>query len=120
MSIKILLADDSEVIRRAIRSLLNEQPEIELVGEATSFAQTVQMAHDLEPQVILLDLHMKDKVAFKPEVLKSQPNQGTRIVAVSLSNDAEAKELADSFGAVTLLDKAELVENLIPTIRQFI
>ena len=112
--IKILLADDNDVARRAIRGLLEENPMIELVGEAVSFAQTIQMANDLKPQVVLLDVHMKDQATFTPEDIKTQLDG--LIVAISIANDGETKALADSFGAVTLLDKAELVDELIPTI----
>ena len=50
MPSKVLLADDSDVVRRAIRSLLEAQPEVEVVGEAADFAQTIQMANELKPQ----------------------------------------------------------------------
>jgi DNA-binding NarL/FixJ family response regulator len=46
--IKVLLADDNEVVRGAIRRLLGQEAGIELVGEATTFGQTIQMANDLK------------------------------------------------------------------------
>ena len=55
MPIKVLLADDSEIVRRGIRALLRSQPEIELVGEAADFCQTIRMMNELKPQVIVLD-----------------------------------------------------------------
>jgi chemotaxis response regulator CheB len=58
MPIKVLLADDRDVIWRAIRELLEEDPHIELVGEAKDFNQMVEMTKDLKPEIILLDLHM--------------------------------------------------------------
>lgn len=114
--IKVLLADDSDVVRRAIRDLLDQYPEIELVGEAVSFAQTIQMTNDLKPQVILMDVHMKDQATFTREDIKTRLNG--RIVAISLANDGETKALADSFGALILLDKMELAVELIPTIEK--
>ncbi len=114
--IKVLLADDSDVARRAIRGLLEENPMIELVGEAVSFAQTIQMTNDLKPQVVLMDLHMKDQATITIEDMKTQLDG--LIVAMSIANDGETKALADSFGAVTLLDKTELVDELIPTIEK--
>jgi len=45
-SIKVLLADDSDVMRRAIVKLLNEEPSTELVGEAKRFAETIQLANE--------------------------------------------------------------------------
>jgi DNA-binding NarL/FixJ family response regulator len=115
----VLLADDSEILRRAIRSLLEEQPEIALVGEAKSFAEMIKMTNDLQPEVIVMDLHMKDEMVFEPEVVKSQLScSETRIVAISMWNDEESKTLAETFGAYTLLDKANLADYLVPAIRQ--
>jgi response regulator of citrate/malate metabolism len=115
--IKVLLADDNDVIRGVIRRFLEEQPEITLVGEARGFAQTVYMTNELKPQIILLDLHMKDEAGPELALIKSQLNRcESKIVAISIANDQEAKALAESFGAVTLLDKANLVDDLIPTI----
>jgi DNA-binding NarL/FixJ family response regulator len=117
--IRVLLADDNEVIRRAIRQLLEEQPEITLVGEATGFAQTIQMTQELKPEVVILDLHMKDQSACETEVVKIQLNRcESRILAISIANDAETKELARSVGAFTLLDKMNLADDLIPTIKR--
>jgi DNA-binding NarL/FixJ family response regulator len=120
MTIKVLLADDSDVVRRAIRGLLEEHPDIELVGEVKDFTQMVEMTKDLKPEIILLDLHMKrDEVKLTPVGVKSRLNGGARIVAMSFSTDEEARALAESFGAVAVLDKAELAEELIPTIYKF-
>ncbi len=119
MPIKVLLVDDNDVVRRVIRGLLEQHPEIELVGEATGFAQTIQMTNDLKPHVIVLDLHLKDETTFTPADFKSHLNGcAPRIVAISLWNDEETRELAESFGAVTLLDKMELSAELIPIITE--
>jgi DNA-binding NarL/FixJ family response regulator len=118
MKIKVLLADDQELVRRAIRSLLREHPEIELVGEASNFTETVQLASGLEPQVVVLDLHMKDEEAVAPGEIKSQLIKDASIVGISFWNDIEAKELAESFGAIVLLDKVDLAKTLVPTIKQ--
>lgn len=67
MPIKVLLVDDNDVVRRVIRGLLEQHPEIELVGEATGFAQTIQMTNDLKPHVIVLDLHLKDETRARPQ-----------------------------------------------------
>jgi two-component system, NarL family, response regulator DevR len=120
MPIKVLLADDSDVVRRAIRGLLEVQPDIELVGEANSFTQMVEMTKDLKPEIILLDLHIKrDEVKLTPVDVKSRLNDGAQIVGMSFSTDEEARALAESFGAVAVLDKTELGDELIPTIERF-
>lgn len=117
MSTKVLLADDADIIRKAIAALLNEEPSIELVGEALDFAQTVQMVADLKPEVLLLDLHLADKPQFPPELIKCQLANVPHLVAVSFANDEEALALAQSYGASVLLDKIHLYKELIPAIR---
>jgi DNA-binding NarL/FixJ family response regulator len=116
MSIKILLADDSEIVRRGIRQLLATQTGIEIVGEAANFAQTIQMVSVMKPEVIVLDLHMPGETSFSPQAVKSRLNHGSQLLAISLSNDEEAKALAESFGASVLLDKMNLADTLIPSI----
>ncbi len=51
---KVLIADDSEVMRTAIRKMLREESSIDVVGEASSFAETMQKIADLKPDVLLL------------------------------------------------------------------
>jgi chemotaxis response regulator CheB len=115
MPIKVLLADDSLVMRSAIRRILEEERRIEVVGEAETFAKTVQMIGDLKPEVLLLDLHMAEKRDFRPELVKSQLGCVCTL-AVSFSNDDEARQLAESYGAVALLDKMKLFTDMIPAI----
>ena len=115
MRIKVLLADDSQVMRSAIRKILEEERRIQVVGEADTFAKTVQMIGDLKPNVLLLDLHMAQKREFTPDLVKSQ-FACVCTLAVSFSNDDEARQLADSYGAVTLLDKMKLFSDMIPAI----
>jgi two-component system response regulator NreC len=112
---KVLIADDSEVMRTAIRRTLEEERKIDVVGEASSFPDTMQKIADLKPDVLLLDLHLPEKRDFAPALVKSQ--LGTvRTVAVSFSNDTDSKVLAESYGAVTLLDKMKLYNEMVPAI----
>jgi two-component system response regulator DevR len=118
VSIKVLVADDSAILRHAIRNVLATQPEIEIVGEAANFAQAIQMANALTPHVIIMDLHMPDQNSINPLNVKSQLNRGARTLAISIWTDEDAQALAWMLGAVTLLDKAKLASTLIPAIVQ--
>ena len=118
MSIKVLVADDSAILRHAIRNVLATQPEIEIVGEAANFTQAIQMANALTPHVIVMDLHMPDSNSINPLNVKSQLNRGARTLAISIWTDEDAQALAWMLGAVTLLDKAKLASTLIPAIVQ--
>ena len=117
--IKVLVADDTQLLRRMICRLLQEHSEIAVVGEAADFAETVQKANDLRPEIILMDLHLACQPGITPLDVRTNLNHGSRLMLISLSNDEEAEALAESFGAVTLLDKMKLFDGLIPTILQF-
>lgn len=118
MPIKVLLADDCDFMRRAIRRTLDEEPKIEVVGEAVDFAKTMQLIADTKPDVLLLDLHLAEERDFGPGFVRSQLISVRKIVAVSFANDDEAKKLAESYGAAALLDKMRLYKELIPAIIQ--
>jgi DNA-binding NarL/FixJ family response regulator len=118
MPIKVLLADDNDGMRSAIRRKLQEEPRIEIVGEAPNFAKTVQMIADHKPDVLLFDLHLAEKRDFKPHIVKAQLAGVKNVVAVSFSNDDEAKKLAKSYGVSALLDKMSLYHELVPAIMQ--
>lgn len=116
MPVTVLLADDHEVIRKAIRSLLTRDPEIEIAGEAISLTDTIRLTAELTPQVVVMDLHMGDENLVDPLEVQSRL-AGTRVVAVSVWNEEETRILAERYGAAMLLDKVSLAKELIPAIR---
>jgi two-component system response regulator DevR len=120
MAIRVLIADDSDVMRAAIARTLKADPALEVVGETTSFAETLERAGTLTPDVVLLDLHMADESRYSPEIVKGPllENVGC-ILAISVWNDEDALALAKRLGAVALLDKAHLFSNLISSIKMY-
>jgi DNA-binding NarL/FixJ family response regulator len=117
---KVLLVDGSDVMRSAIRRLLKNELGIEVIGTATSFAETIALTAALKPDVLLMDPHMPDEREYTPKLVKSQILLHTKcIVAMSLWNDADTRSLAETFGAHVLLDKMNLYSELIPAIKQF-
>jgi CheY-like chemotaxis protein len=107
--VRVLLADDAAIIRNAVSRLLE-----------SDFSQTIAMANSLNPDVVLLDLHMPDESLITPTQVKTElSHSGVRVLGMSLSsgvNDEETRTLAESFGVTRLLDKAEFGRVLIPAI----
>ena len=118
MTISVLLADDSEIMRKVIVDLLKIDPEIEVVAESVGFAQTIELAAKLHPQVIVLDVHMSDERTVTPSQLKCGLI-GSRLLAISVWNDDETRHLAEAIAAVALLDKSNLATALIPAIKHY-
>jgi DNA-binding NarL/FixJ family response regulator len=117
MAIKVLIVDDSDIMRRAIADLLEHYPEIELVGEADSFERTIELLGKVRPHVVVLDLFMRDGTDDVISEVKSSL-VGTCVVAISAANNNEVKALAEHVGAAKLLDKMNLFQELIPAIKE--
>ena len=117
MKIGVLLVDDSEIVRKAIAGLLKGDPEIQVMAEASSLAQTTQLISDLRPKVVLMDIHLRDENNVTSSDVKSRLN-GSSLVAISFWYDNETRALAYSYGAVEFLDKANLALELIPAIKR--
>jgi two-component system nitrate/nitrite response regulator NarL len=120
MPIKVLLADDSEIMREAIKKLLAEEPRIKIVGEAGSFASAMQLVADHKPDILLLDLHMPQKRELQDALVKSQLHCIKHTLAISFANDEEARSLAASYGCAGLLDKMSLYSELLPAIMRLV
>jgi len=90
MCIRVLVADDTPVMRKAICSLLGGEPEIELVGEAENFAESLSMTRKFKPHVVILDLHMPDSSDLTPmNVSEGLRAYRAAVLAISVWHDED-------------------------------
>jgi Response regulator receiver domain len=66
MCVRVLLTDDTPLMRKAIRSVLGQEPEIEVVAEAENFAESLSMTREFKPHVVILDLHIPESSNLTP------------------------------------------------------
>jgi DNA-binding NarL/FixJ family response regulator len=119
LPVRVLIADDADVICKAIRDVLACERTVEVCGEARTLSQALDLATSLKPDVILLDLRMPDSHGPESGLVKLRLlSTGSRILAISLWQDKETKIIAQGYGAVELLDKGELFNELIPAIQR--
>lgn len=86
--IKVLLVDDHVLIRKGIALLLANYPDIEVVGEASDGAEAIQMAEQLEPHVILMDISIPegiDGLTATAEIKRQQPD--IKIIMLTMHNE---------------------------------
>jgi hypothetical protein len=113
--VAVLVADDREFLRKAIRKVLDFDPEIRIVGEAENFPQTVALTRELHPRVVGMDLHMLAPEDFShKDVKRALAETGSRLVTMSVWHDDASRALAASYGSFTFLDKSNLGQLLIP------
>jgi DNA-binding NarL/FixJ family response regulator len=87
MSIKILLADDHKITRQGLRSLLEKEPDMEVIAEAEEGRTTVRLARKLLPDVVVMDVTMPDLNGIEAtrQILAELPN--VRVIALSMHSD---------------------------------
>ena len=114
---RVLIADDSEVIRRTICVLLQTQTDIAVCGEATNYAELLKKFNASTTDVVLMDMRMPGEKLFTPATIKSH-FYGSCLLAMSVWNDEQTASLARSYGAIKLLDKSSLASTLVPAIEE--
>jgi two-component system nitrate/nitrite response regulator NarL len=109
----ILIVDDHPLFRKGVIQLIQAAPEFRFVGEAASGREGIALAHSLHPDMILLDLNMKDMNGV--EVLKAIKDEGldSRVIMLTVSDHAEDLMAALQAGADGYLLKDMEPEDLM-------
>jgi DNA-binding NarL/FixJ family response regulator len=115
--IRILLVDDHELLRAGLRSRLEREPGIAVVGEADTAERAVVMARKLQPDVVLLDLLMPRKSGYEaiPELAQVAPQ--AKVLVVSSQTAPSSVRRALSAGATGYLPKRSSDRELVTAIR---
>lgn len=113
---KILLVDDHAVVREGYRRLLEEEPGIRVVGEASNAVQACEHARALGPDVVVMDIALPGTSGIEAtrRMLKDQPH--LRVLMFSMYDDAIYARRALEAGALGYLSKASAPEVLVRAI----
>jgi DNA-binding NarL/FixJ family response regulator len=114
---RILIADDSEPVRRAVRRLLSMETGWDVCGEASDGQDALQKTRELHPDLVLLDIHMPVASGFETARLIRKENSQIKILIMT-QGDAE-QNLPSSLraGADGCIDKARVATDLVPSIK---
>src|SRR5215813_14629716 len=115
-TIHVLIVDDHGIMRAGLRMLIESQPGITVVGEASTCADALALATDTQPDVIVLDLDLGGENAVEsiPTLLRTAPD--TRILVLTGVRDPEVHRHAIRQGALGLVVKEKAVETLLQAI----
>jgi len=87
MSIRVFLADDHQIVREGLRTLLEKQPGMEVVGEAKTGREAVQLVQGLLPHVIIMDIGMPDLNGIEATRQIVAKTQSVKVIALSMHSD---------------------------------
>ncbi|MCK2214624.1 response regulator transcription factor [Actinomadura sp. ATCC 31491] len=115
--IRVLLADDHELVRTGYRLMLDAQPDLSVVGEAGDGAEAVELSRRLRPDVVLMDLHMPAMDGVRATELITAELPEVRVLALSTFDLDENVVAALRAGADGFLPKDVSPEELVEGVR---
>jgi DNA-binding NarL/FixJ family response regulator len=115
--IRILIADDHSVVRQGLQMFLSLDPELEVVGEASNGQEAVMKAHELKPDVVLMDMLMPvmDGIAATGQIRTELPD--TEVIALTSVLEDNAVVGAVKAGAIGYLLKDTQADELCRAIK---
>ena len=117
MKTKILLADDHKILREGIRSLIETQQEMKLIGEAESAQEAVQLAIKLKPDVVIMDISMPDLNGIDATRKIKAQTPDVKVLALSMHADKRFVSGMLKAGASGYLLKESAFEEMVRAIQ---
>ncbi|GAA1166847.1 DNA-binding NarL/FixJ family response regulator [Kitasatospora gansuensis] len=116
--ISVLIADDQQLVRAGVRMLCESTADITVAGEAVNGAEALRLTERLQPDVVLMDLHMPgmDGIMATRQILRVRP--ATRVVVLTTFDDDDRLYPALSAGACGFLAKDVSPESVLDAIRR--
>ncbi len=115
--IRVLLADDHAVVRQGLTYLLSNEPDIEVISEASDGEQAVDLARQLMPDVVLMDINMPKMNGIEATRIIHSEIPGIQVVALSMFEEAERAAQMREAGAVAYVSKSGQSGEVIAAIR---
>lgn len=116
--IRILLVDDHSLFRNGIKSLLESQDEFEVIGEASNGLEGVKRAKQLQPDLVLMDLHMPGTSGLEALHMLTEDLPDTKVLMLTVSEDGQDLMQALQSGARGYLLKNIEIDFLVESIHK--
>ncbi len=117
MKIRLLMVDDHAVVRSGLHMILDPEEDIEIVGEAETAKQAIQLVEQIKPDVVLLDIHLPDLSGIETAKIIKDRFPEIAIVALTINEDEEYFFKMLEAGASGYVPKRAAPEELLTAIR---
>ncbi len=115
--VKIMLVDDHDLVRTGVRRLLEDNPDLEIVGEACSGEEAVNLVRELNPDIVLMDLNMPGIGGLEATKKLKHLVPQVRIIIVTMVDDTMFPQRLLKAGASGYLTKGAKTEEIMRAIR---
>ena len=109
---KVLIADDHGIVRQGLASLINKQPDIEVVGEAKDGREALDLARELSPDIVIMDVSMPNLNGADATRLILSDNPGIRVIALSMHTEKRVIRDIIQAGAIAYVLKSYMFDEL--------
>ncbi|HEY8715810.1 MAG TPA: response regulator transcription factor [Candidatus Acidoferrum sp.] len=113
---RVLIADDNVYVRDLVHTFLKGAPDILVCGEATSGAEAIEKAKELQADVVLLDLSMPSMNGVEAASILKRTVPGVRVVMFTLYSDNIPKNAISEMGVDVVLSKTDGIAHLVDSI----
>jgi len=117
MEKNILICDDHKIFREGLRALLEKQPGIRVVGEARDGIESVRLAKELSPDIVIMDISMPGLNGIEASRKLAKMRKAARVIALSMHNDRKYVTEIFKAGARAYLLKDSAFEELMDAIK---
>lgn len=114
----VLIVEDHADVARALGALIDDQVDMRVVGTAGSVAESISLAGDLKPDVVLMDYRLPDGTGDHAGATIKQNRPSTRLIFVTREESSGVREAASKAGASDLVPKSRVASDLLGAIRR--
>ena len=117
MIIKVLLADDHDLVRTGVRRLLEDNTDLEVIAEATTGEEAVSLCRQHQPHVVLMDINMPGMGGIETTRKLRRRHPDIQVIALTVHGNAPFPSQLHEAGAIGYLTKGSPAEELLDAIR---